>query len=52
MVRDLVKGDDRLYGFDSGPLSHFAEAGWLGLLREVGGDAEAWIPSTVSPRGR
>lgn len=42
-----MTGGDRPYVFDSGPLSHFAQAGWLGLLREVAGDEEAWIPSTV-----
>jgi predicted nucleic acid-binding protein len=32
--------------FDDGPLSHFAEAGWLGLLEWVG-DCIAWLPETV-----
>ncbi len=33
--------------FDTGPLSHFAQAGWLGLLRESVGSTEAWIPAAV-----
>lgn len=33
--------------FDDGPLSHFAEAGWLGLLRTWVGAREAWLPETV-----
>lgn len=41
--------DERtLYVFDSGPLSHFAQAGWLGLLREFVGAVPAWIPQAVS----
>lgn len=35
------------YVFDSGPLSHFAQAGWLGLLREVVGEVDAWLPESV-----
>jgi predicted nucleic acid-binding protein len=42
-----VSGSDGPYVFDSGPLSHFAEAGWLGLLGAAVGAAEAWIPVTV-----
>lgn len=38
---------DQPYVFDSGPLSHFSQAGWLGLLREAAGSAEAWIPAAV-----
>lgn len=35
------------YVFDSGPLSHFAQSGWLGLLRKVTGGSPAWIPQSV-----
>ncbi|GAB2676588.1 hypothetical protein GCM10027271_41900 [Saccharopolyspora gloriosae] len=33
--------------FDTGPLSHFAQQGWLGILRVVVGDRTAVIPDTV-----
>lgn len=33
--------------FDTGPLSHFALAGWLGMLRLLVGEREAVIPDTV-----
>src|SRR5882672_2755465 len=33
--------------FDTGPLSHFALAGWLGILRHVVGERKAIIPDTV-----
>ncbi|WP_085511217.1 hypothetical protein [Plantibacter flavus] len=33
--------------FDDGPLSHFTEAGWLGLLELFVADGEAWLPDTV-----
>jgi predicted nucleic acid-binding protein len=33
--------------FDTGPLSHFAQQGWLGILRLVIGDRTAVIPDTV-----
>ncbi len=33
--------------FDTGPLSHFAQQGWLGILRLVVGDRTAVIPDTV-----
>jgi predicted nucleic acid-binding protein len=33
--------------FDDGPLSHFAEAGWLGLLKTWAGARTAWLPETV-----
>jgi predicted nucleic acid-binding protein len=33
--------------FDTGPLSHFAEAGWLRLLHAVAGDREVIIPEAV-----
>lgn len=33
--------------FDDGPLSHFTEAGWLGLLEHYVGACPAFIPDTV-----
>ncbi|HEX6358618.1 hypothetical protein [Actinophytocola sp.] len=33
--------------FDTGPLSHFTQAGWLGALRVILGDRRAVIPDTV-----
>lgn len=33
--------------FDTGPLSHFAQAGWLGILRHILGNRRAVIPETV-----
>jgi predicted nucleic acid-binding protein len=33
--------------FDTGPLSHFAQEGWLGILRLVVGNRTAVIPDTV-----
>lgn len=33
--------------FDTGPLSHFAKAGWLGLLKLVAGDHPVIIPDVV-----
>lgn len=33
--------------FDTGPLSHFATAGWLGALKAVVGNRGAIIPETV-----
>ena len=33
--------------FDTGPLSHFAKAGWLGALKAVVGDCRAVIPDAV-----
>ena len=39
--------DPQPFVFDAGPLSHFSQAGWLGLLREAVDGAEAWIPSAV-----
>jgi predicted nucleic acid-binding protein len=35
------------YVFDDGPLSHFAEAGWLGLLDSYVGEGNAILPETV-----
>lgn len=43
----MTAKDDRAYVFDSGPLSHFAQAGWLGLLRALVGDRPAWAPLPV-----
>jgi predicted nucleic acid-binding protein len=34
--------------FDTGPLSHFAKEGWLGMLRLVVGDRTAVIPDVVA----
>jgi predicted nucleic acid-binding protein len=34
--------------FDTGPLSHFAQQGWLGILRLVVGARTAVIPDTVA----
>ncbi|MFD0557457.1 hypothetical protein ACFQ3B_10455 [Stackebrandtia endophytica] len=34
--------------FDTGPLSHFAEAGWLSVLRSVAGDTPVVIPEVVA----
>jgi predicted nucleic acid-binding protein len=33
--------------FDTGPLSHFSQQGWLGMLRLVVGERTAVIPDTV-----
>lgn len=33
--------------FDTGPLSHFAKAGWLGVLKAVAGNSRAVIPDAV-----
>lgn len=33
--------------FDTGPLSHFAEAGWLKILQVLAGDRAALIPEIV-----
>ena len=33
--------------FDTGPLSHFAKAGWLGPLRAMVGDRRALVPDVV-----
>lgn len=35
------------YVFDTGPLTHFAREGWLGILRSVIGNRTAVIPDTV-----
>ena len=40
-------GDQGEVVFDSGPLSHFAAEGWLGVLRAVLGERVAVIPDTV-----
>ncbi|GAB3907414.1 hypothetical protein GCM10029964_105600 [Kibdelosporangium lantanae] len=34
--------------FDTGPLSHFAKHGWLGVLRLVAGDRSVVIPEPVA----
>jgi len=33
--------------FDTGPLSHFAEAGWLKILQAIAGDRAVLIPESV-----
>jgi predicted nucleic acid-binding protein len=33
--------------FDTGPLSHFAEAGWLKILEVLAGDREVLVPEVV-----
>ena len=33
--------------FDTGPLRHFAQAGWLGVLEEVVGERRAIVPMAV-----
>lgn len=33
--------------FDTGPLSHFAEAGWLKILQALAGDRKVLIPELV-----
>lgn len=38
---------DGPYVFDTGPLSHFSKAGWLGLLGAVVADRGAWVPDVV-----
>lgn len=38
---------DVLLVFDTGPLSHFARAGWLGVLKAVVGSRTAVIPDVV-----
>ncbi|MBU5423445.1 nucleotide-binding protein [Cellulomonas hominis] len=43
----MSAADDRPYVFDTGPLSHFAQAGWLGLLRALVGARQAWAPVPV-----
>jgi predicted nucleic acid-binding protein len=43
----VTDGHERILVFDEGPLSHFAEAGWLGLLELVVDGGQAWLPDTV-----
>ncbi|NQX18026.1 hypothetical protein [Rathayibacter sp. VKM Ac-2857] len=38
---------DQTFVFDEGPLSHFTQAGWLGLLELYVGEGRAWLPDTV-----
>ena len=33
--------------FDTGPMRHFAEQGWLGVLRFLAGDRPVYIPESV-----
>lgn len=46
MVDSLV-GDGRPWVVDSGPLSHFAKAGWLGLFKLVAAGRPVMIPDVV-----
>jgi hypothetical protein len=39
---------DEIFVFDTGPLSHFALAGWLGALKAVMGGRTALIPDVVA----
>jgi predicted nucleic acid-binding protein len=39
--------DDEILVFDTSPLSHFARAGWLGVLKAVIGERQALIPDAV-----
>jgi predicted nucleic acid-binding protein len=43
----MDQGDEVLV-FDTGPLSHFALADWLGVLKAVVGDRKALIPDVVA----
>lgn len=43
----MPTGDSILIVFDSGPLSSFAKADWLGALKAVIGDRRAIIPDAV-----
>jgi predicted nucleic acid-binding protein len=38
---------DSRWVLDSGPLSHFSKAGWLGLLKHIGGSRQLLIPDVV-----
>ena len=38
--------------FDTGPLAHFARAGWLGVLRTLVGSSRAIIPTQVASEFR
>lgn len=42
-----MPGQDEVPVSDTGPLSHFAEQGWLGLLRALVGERTAVVPDTV-----
>lgn len=37
-----------VYVFDTGPLSHFARSGWLGVLDFLTKGSAAWIPEAVA----
>lgn len=43
----VSNADTEPWIFDTGPLSHFARAGWLGLLKYVAGDHPVVIPDVV-----
>lgn len=40
-------GSDEILVLDTGPLSHFARQGWLGVLKAVVGDRRAIVPDVV-----
>lgn len=44
MVVDPLNGH---WVVDTGPLSHFARAGWFGILQLIAPDGVIWIPDTV-----
>ena len=44
----MTGADDEVLVFDTGPLSHFAKEGWLGVLRAVTGRRTAVVPDTVA----
>lgn len=43
-----MPGEGNVLVFDTGPLSHFAQQGWLGILRLVVGNRKAVVPDTVT----
>ena len=43
----MSTGDSTPFVFDTGPLCHFAKAGWLGILKAVIGNQSAIIPDAV-----
>lgn len=40
--------DTAAYVFDTGPVSHFARSGWLGVLEFLTKGSAAWIPEAVA----
>ncbi|WP_205787021.1 hypothetical protein [Specibacter cremeus] len=43
----MTDEDDGELVIDTGPLSHLAEAGWLGVLRTIAGSRRVVIPDAV-----